>query len=65
MEQCIYMDICETYICIYMYIYGPMAWWLRRWIPNPGVLCSKPPGGSMVASVFHPSEVVKISTRDF
>ena len=42
-----------------------MASWLRRWIPNPGVLCSKPPSGSMVDSVFHPSEVVKISTGDF
>ena len=39
--------------------------WLRRWIPNPGVLCSKPLGGSKVDSAFHPSEVHKMSTRTF
>ena len=39
--------------------------WLRCWIPNPGVLCSKPLGGSKADSVFHPSEVDKMSTRNF
>ena len=39
--------------------------WLRRWIPNPGVPCSKPLGGSKVDSAIHPSEVDKMSTRDF
>ena len=38
---------------------------LRRWIPNPGVPCSKPLGGSKADSVFHPSEVDKMSTRNF
>ena len=37
----------------------------RSWIPNLGVLCSKPLGGSEVDSAFHPSEVVKMSTRNF
>ena len=35
-------------------IYGAIAQWLRRWIPNPGVPCSKPLGGSKVDSAFHP-----------
>ena len=39
--------------------------WLRRWIPNPGVLCSKPLGGSKVDSAFHSPEVDKMSTRNF
>ena len=43
----------------------PMAYWLRRWIPDAGVLCSKPLGGSKVDSGFHPSEVDKMSTRNF
>ena len=38
---------------------------LGRWIPNPGVLCSKPLGGSKVDSAFHPSKVDKMSTRNF
>ena len=38
--------------------------WLRHWISNPGVLCSKPLGGSKVDSAFHPSEVDKMSTRN-
>ena len=46
-------------------IYGAMAQWLRRWIPNPGVPCSRPLGGSKVDSAFHPSEVDKMSTRNF
>ena len=45
--------------------YGAMAKWLRRWIPNPGVPCSKPLGGSKVDSAFHPSEVDKMITRNF
>ena len=45
--------------------YGAMAYWLRGWIPNPGVPCLKPLGGSKVDSVFHPSEVDKMSTRNF
>ena len=36
-----------------------------RWIPNPGVPCSKPLGGSKVDSAFHPSEVDKMSTSNF
>ena len=46
-------------------VHGAMAWWLRRWITNPGVPCSKPLGGSKVDSAFHPSEVDKMSTRKF
>ena len=38
---------------------GVMAQWLKRWIPNPGVPCSKPLGGSKVDSAFHSSEVDK------
>ena len=33
--------------------------------PNPGVPCSKPLAGSKVDSAFHPSEVDKMSTRNF
>ena len=32
----------------------------NSWVP-----CSKPPGGSKVDSAFHPSEVGKMSTRNF
>ena len=39
--------------------------WLSGWIPNPGVSCSKPMGGSKVDSAFHPSEVDKMSIRNF
>ena len=36
------------------------------WIPNPGVSWSKKPlGGSKVESDFHPSEVDKMSVRNF
>ena len=38
---------------------------LRCWIPNPGISCSKPLGGSKFNSTFHPSEVDKVSTRNF
>ena len=34
-------------------------------IPNPVVPCSKPLGGSKVDSAFHPSEIGKMSTRNF
>ena len=34
----------------------------KRWIPNSGVPCSKPLGGSKVDTPFHPSEVNKMST---
>ena len=37
-----------------------MAQWLRRWILNPGVPCSKPLSGSKVDSAFHTSEVDKV-----
>ena len=43
----------------------PMAYWLSRWIRNPGVPSSKPLGGSKVDSAFHPSEVDKMSTWNF
>ena len=36
-----------------------------RWIPDTGGPCSKPPGGFKVDSAFHPSEVDKVSTRNF
>ena len=42
-----------------------MAFSLRRWIPNPGVPFSKPLGGFKFDSVFHPSEVDKMRTRNF
>ena len=38
---------------------------VKRRDPNPGVPCSKPPGGSKVDSAFHPPEVDKMSTRNF
>ena len=44
--------------------HGAMAYWLRCWISNPGVPCSKPLGGSKVDSDFHLSEVDKMSTRN-
>ena len=42
-----------------------MAWWLKCWIANPGVSWSKPLGASKVGAVFHPSEVDKMSTKNF
>ena len=38
---------------------------LRRWIPKPGVPCSKPQGGSQFNSACHPSKVDQMSTRNF
>ena len=46
-------------------VYGAMTWWLRRWTPNPGVLCSKPASGSKVDSAFDTSEVDQMGTRNF
>ena len=37
--------------------------WLRRWIPNPGVPCSKPLGGSKVDSAFHPSKNLVVKSK--
>ena len=54
----------EQYYAIYT-IYGEMTLWLMHWIPNQGIPCSKPLGGSKVDSAFHLSEVDKISTRNF
>ena len=42
-----------------------LSQWLRYWISNPGVPCSKPLCGSKVNSAFHPSEVDEMSTRNF
>ena len=53
-----------TKVNSYSYI-EQMAQWLRCQIPNPGVPCSKPLGGSKVDSTFHPFEVNKKSTRNF
>ena len=55
----------SLYKYYFISINGAIAKWLRHWIPNPGVLCSKPLGGSKVDSAFHPSKVDKISTRNF
>ena len=33
---------------------------LRPWILNPGVLCLKSVGGSIVNSAFHPSETINL-----
>ena len=38
--------------------------WLRCWISNPGVPCSKPLGGFKVNLAFHPSDVDKMSARN-
>ena len=50
---------------IFMYFNVAMTQWLRRWILNPGVPCSKPLGGSKVVAAFHPSEVDKMNTKNF
>ena len=42
-----------------------LVYWVSRSIPYPGVPCSKPLGGSKVDSAFHPSEIDKMSTRNF
>ena len=56
------MAQCMEYMA-YM-VYGAMAKWLRCWVSNPGISCSKPLGGSKVDSTFHPSKVNKMSTRN-
>ena len=48
-----------------IYIIGATAWWIRHWIPNLEVPCLKPLGGSKMDSAFHPSEIDKVSTRNF
>ena len=53
------------YISICGNVYGAMAQWLRRWIPNLVVPCSKSLSGSKVDSAIQPSEVHKMSTRNF
>ena len=60
-----YVEICITIYNRYYVQIDKMAKWLRCWIPNPGVPCSKPLGGSKLNSAFHPSEVDKMSTRTF
>ena len=52
-------------LCHLLLSFFAMAHWLWRWIPNPGVPCSKPLGGSKVNSAFHPSKVNKMSTRNY
>ena len=44
---------------------GAMALWLRCWIPNQWVPCSKQLCGFKVDSAFHSLEVNKMSTRNF
>ena len=43
---------------------GTMAYWLGHWISKPEVMVSKPLGGSQVNSVFHPSKVDQMSTKN-
>ena len=50
---------------LFQITYGAMTYWLRRWIPNPGVTCSKPLGDSKVDSAFDPSEIDEMSTSNF
>ena len=38
---------------------------VNSWITNPGVPCSKALGASKFESVYHPSEVDQISTKNF
>ena len=38
--------------------------WLSCWIPNPGVPCSIPLGGSKVNSAFHLCEVDEMSAKN-
>ena len=42
-----------------------MAWYLGRWVTNPGVLNCKRLGGSKVGSAFYLSEADQMSTRNF
>ena len=38
-------------------LYGAVTQWLRSWIPNPDVSCTKLLSGSKVDSAFHLTEV--------
>ena len=53
--QKLWHQVVETNVCH----------WLRCWIPNAGVPCSKALGGSKVNSAFHPPKVGKVNTRNF
>ena len=37
----------------------------RHWIPNPGVLCSKPLSGAQIESAIHSPKVDEMITRNF
>ena len=41
-----------------------LVYWLRRWTPNPRVLCSKALGGSEAEPAFHSTEVDQMGTRN-
>ena len=43
---------------------GAMAEWLRYWISNPGVPCSKPLSNSKIDSTFHPSTLGQIQSTE-
>ena len=74
---CILNALSHLYLPLYVHLncqvhtwgctvfYGAMAYWLRCWTANAGVPYSKPMGGSKVDSAFHPSEVNKMSTKNF
>ena len=49
----------------YMLAHGVMVWWLKHWIPNPGVPSSKPLGGSKVDSAFHSSQGCQNEYQEF
>ena len=62
--KCIHITFVVT-TCQYDVIYGAVAQWLQRWIPSPGVPCSRPLGGSNVVSAFHLSKIDQMITRNF
>ena len=55
MKQPTRSEVCKNIKAIFL---------LNCWIPNLGVPCSKPLGGSKVDSAFHPSEVDEMSTMN-
>ena len=68
-----FIDISQTFLSIVTKVfdqYNKISWkqWqsvdVKAWIPNPGVPCSKPLGGSYVDSAFYSSEVDKMSTMN-
>ena len=70
----IQIELCLFKICLKFdsfYEWLPRVMWkgYRKWIYcvilNPGVPCSKPLGDSKVDSAVHPSDVDKMSTRNF